>query len=158
MPLTFRGSRKNSLPLSMLILAALIGVAVFGTAALTNFYRSQDPVNQCIENPKSQPFQMTIPLNAIEDGFPALVPTGVGIEDNGCIRPVHTLENNEIHVAYDRPYNFTLGHFLYYWLGNDLLKYNTKVYVNNIEHTKGDIRDIVLREGESIRIEFTTRS
>jgi hypothetical protein len=80
----------------------------------------------------------------------------VGIEHN-CIRPVHTLEENVIHVAYSRPHDFTLGHFLYYWLGNDLLKYDTKVYVNGVQHTEGDLRDIVLREGDSIRIEFTTR-
>ena len=41
----------------------------------------------------------------------------------------HTVEENVIQVAYSRPYDFTLGHFLYYWLGNDLLQYDTKVYV-----------------------------
>jgi hypothetical protein len=158
MPLTFGGSKRNSLLFSMLILAALVGVTVFGTAAVSTFFRSQDPINQCIDHPESQPFQLSIPIIVIEDGFPALVPRGVGIGDNSCIRPVHTLEENVIHVAYGRPYDFTLGHFLYYWLGNDLLKYNTKVYINDIEQTGGDIRDIVLRKGGTIRIEFTTRS
>jgi hypothetical protein len=158
MPLTFGGSKRNSLLFSMLILAGIVGGAVFGTAAVTTFFRSQDPINQCIDHPESQPFQLSIPIVVIENGLPALVPKDVGFGDNGCIRPVHTLEENVIHVAYDRPYDFTLGHFLYYWLGNDLLKYDTKVYINDTEETGGDIRDIVLRQGESIRIEFTTRN
>jgi hypothetical protein len=43
-------------------------------------------------------------------------------------------------------------------LGNDLLHHDTKVYINGIQPRGGDLRDIVLREGESIRIEFTTRN
>jgi hypothetical protein len=160
MPMAFEGSKRRNLLFSMMILAGLIGGAVFGTAAFSMYFRSQDPVNQCIDDPESQSFQLSVPVTVIEDGFAALVPRGVGIEDNNnsCIRPVHTVEENVIHVAYDRPYDFTLGHFLYYWLGNDLLHYDTKVYINGIQHTAGDFRDIVLREGDSIRIEFTTRN
>jgi hypothetical protein len=141
----------------MLILAGLIGGAVLVTSAFTTYFRSQDPVNQCINDPESQPFQVSVPITVIEDGFPALVPKGVGIED-GCIRPVHTVEENVIQVSYSRPYDFTLGHFLYYWLGNDLLQYDTMVYVNEIAHTEGDLRDIVLDEGDRIRIEFASRN
>lgn len=156
--MAFEGpEKKKKLLSSMLVLAALIGGAVLATAALSTYFRSQDPVNQCIENPESQPFQLSVPVTVIEDGFPALVPRGIGIDDN-CIRPVHTLQENVIHVAYSRPYDFTLGHFLYYWLGDDLLQYNTTVYVNDVLHTEGDIRDIVLRDGDSIRIEFTNRN
>jgi hypothetical protein len=71
-------------------------------------------------------------MTVIEDGFPALVRRGVGIEDNNCIQPLQTIEENVIHVAYYRPYDFTLGHFPYYWLGNDLSRYDTKVYINGI--------------------------
>lgn len=156
--MAFEGpEKKKKLLSSMLILAALIGGAVLATTALSTYFRSQDPVNQCIENPESQPFQLSVPVTVIEDGFPALVPRGIGIDDN-CIRPVHTLQENVIHVAYSRPYDFTLGHFLYYWLGDDLLQYDTTVYVNDVLHTEGDIRDIVLRDGDSIRIEFTNRN
>lgn len=156
--MAFEGpEKKKKLLSSMLILAALIGGAVLATAALSTYFRSQDPVNQCIENPESQPFQLSVPVTVIEDGFPALVPRGIGIDDN-CIRPVHTLQENVIHVAYSRPYDFTLGHFLYYWLGDDLLQYNTTVYVNDVRQTERDIRDIVLRDGDSIRIEFTNRN
>ena len=35
----------------------------------------------------------------------------IGI-DNKCIRPIHTLEKNVIHIGYSRSYPFTLNHFL----------------------------------------------
>ena len=157
MPMAFEGSKKRNLFFSMLILAGLIGGAVLVTSAFTTYFRSQNPVNQCINDPESQPFQVSVPITVIEDGFPGLVPKGVGVED-GCIRPVHTVEENVIQVTYSRPYDFTLGHFLYYWLGSDLLQYDTKVYVNDIAHTEGDLRDIVLDEGDRIRIEFASRN
>lgn len=157
MPMAFEGSKRRSLFFSMLILAGLIGGAVLATSVFTTYFRSQDPVNQCVDDRESQPFQLSVPITVIEDGFPALVPEGVGIEDD-CIRPVHTVEENVIQVTYSRPYDFTLGHFLYYWLGNDLLQYDTKVYVNDILHTEGDLRDIVLEEGDRIRIEFISRN
>jgi hypothetical protein len=157
MPMAFEGSKRSSLFFSMLILAGLIGGAVLATSAFTTYFRSQDPVNQCVDNPDSQPFQLSVPITVIEDGFPALVPKGVGIKD-GCIRPVHSVEENVIQVTYSRPHDFTLGHFLYYWLGNNLLQYDTKVYVNDIVHAEGDIRDIVLEQGDRIRIEFVSRN
>lgn len=157
MSMAFEGSKLRSLFFSMLILAGLIGGAVLATSAFTTYFRSQDPVNQCIDDPESQPFQLSIPITVIEDGFPALVPKGVGTKD-GCIRPVHTVVENVIQVTYSRPHDFTLGHFLYYWLGNDLLQYDTKVYVNGAQHTQGDFRDIVLEEGDQIRIEFVSRN
>lgn len=81
----------------------------------------------------------------------------MGIEDS-CTRPVHTLEANVIHVAYSRPHEFTLGHFLYYWIGNDLQNYETQVYLNDSLYTEGSLLDIPLRQGDSIRIEFTSRN
>jgi hypothetical protein len=157
MPTAFDGSHRKNLVPSMIILAGLVGGAVLATSAITNYFRSQDPVNQCINDPESQPFQLAVPVSVIEDGIPALVPKGVGIKD-GCIRPVHTVEENVIQVSYTRPYDFTLGHFLYYWLGNDLLRYDTKVFVNDIPQAKGDLRDIVLKQGDRIRIEFQRRN
>lgn len=154
--MAFEGSKpRRSLFFSMLILAGLIGGAVLATSAFTTYFRSQDPVNQCIDDPESQPFQLSVPITVIEDGFPALVPKGVGIKDD-CIRPVHTVVENVIQVTYSTPYDFRLGHFLYYWLGNDLLQYDTKVYVNGAPHTEGDFRDIVLVQGHQIRIEFVS--
>jgi hypothetical protein len=157
MPMAFSGSEKRRLLFSMLILAGLIGGSVIGTSTLTSYFRSQDPVNQCIDDPKSQPFQISVPITVIEDGFPGFVPKGVGVSDD-CIRPVHTIEENVIQVTYGRPYSFTLGHFLYYWLGDDLLRYDTTVYVNGVPQTEGDIRDIVLEDGDRIRIDFLSRN
>jgi hypothetical protein len=157
MPTAFDGSQRKNLVPSMIILAGLVGGAVLATSAITNYFRSQDPVNQCINDPESQPFQLAVPVSVIEDGIPALVPKGVGIKD-GCIRPVHTVQENVIQISYTRPYDFTLGHFLYYWLGNDLLRYDTKVFVNDIPQTEGDLRDILLKQGDRIRIEFQRRN
>jgi hypothetical protein len=146
--------KKRKLLFSMLVLAVLIGGAVLATAAISIYFRSQDPVNQCISDPATQPFQLSVPVTVTENGLPAVVPEGVAITHN-CTRPVHTLEENVIHVAYSEPHDFTLGHFLYYWLGDDILQYDTRVQVNGVQHTEGDFRDIVLRQGDSIRIEFT---
>jgi hypothetical protein len=157
MPTASDGSQRKNLVPSMIILAGLVGGAVLATSAITNYFRSQDPVNQCINDPESQPFQLAVPVSVIEDGIPALVPKGVGIKD-GCIRPVHTVQENVIQISYTRPYDFTLGHFLYYWLGNDLLRYDTKVFVNDIPQTEGDLRDILLKQGDRIRIEFQRRN
>jgi hypothetical protein len=155
--MTLNGAKKRrSLIISMLVLAALIGGSVLATSAFTAYFRFQDPVNQCIQDPASQPFQLSVPITVIEDGFPARVPEGIGFADD-CIRPVYTIEENLIQVSYSRPHNFTLGHFLYYWLGNDLLQYDTRVYVNDIPHTKGDLRDIILEDGNRIKIEFLSR-
>jgi hypothetical protein len=154
--MTLDGSKRTRLFISMLVLAGLIGGAVLVTSASTAYFRSQDPVNQCIEDPESQPFQLSIPITVTEDGFPARVSEGIGIAED-CIRPVHTVEENINQIAYGRPHNFTLGHFLYYWLGNDLLRYDTKVYVNNYPQNEGDLRDIVLEKGKQIKIEFLSR-
>ena len=147
--------KKRKLLFSMLVLAVLIGGAVLATAAISTYFRSQDPVNPCISDPAIQPFQLSVPVTVTENGSPAVVPEGVAITHN-CTRPVHTLEENVIHVAYSEPHDFTLGHFLYYWLGDDILQYDTRVHVNGVQHTEGDFRDILLRQGDSIRIEFTT--
>lgn len=156
--MAFEGPEKRrKLLVSMGILAAIVVGAGLGTMALTGYFRSQDPIYQCIENPEEQPYQLSVPITVTEDGFPALVPAGIGVEEN-CIRPIHTLEQNTIHVGYSRPHKFTLGHFLYYWIGNDLGNYDTRVYVNGELHTDGSFLDIPLRQGDSIRIEFTSRN
>lgn len=148
--------KKKKIIYSMLTLAGLLGVTVLLTTAATSYFRGQDPVNQCITEPIQQTFQLSVPIEVFEDGIRSTV-RNVGISEN-CIRPVHTLTDNVIHVAYSRPYPFTLGHFFYYWLGDDILRYDTEVYVNNRLHTDGDFRDIVLHEGDVITINLTTRN
>ncbi|HEY8140367.1 MAG TPA: hypothetical protein VIE86_04725 [Nitrososphaera sp.] len=156
--MAFEGpEKKRKVLYSMIALAAVLGGAVFATAAVTTYLRSQDPINQCITEPSSQPFQISVPITVTKDGAPFPVEQGVGM-DPDCIRPVHTLEENVIHVAYGKPHEFTLGHFFYYWLGQDLLKYDATVRVNDVLHSNGDIRDIELGQGDSIRIDLTTKN
>jgi hypothetical protein len=149
------GEKKRKLAYSMMFLAGLLGAAVVLTAYAASYFRGQDPVNQCITDPMNQPFQISVPVEVFEDRIRSTV-RDVGL-DSECIRPVHTLVDNEIHVAYERPHDFTLGHFFYFWLGDDILRYDTKVYVNDSKST-GDFRDIVLVQGDRIRIELTTRN
>jgi hypothetical protein len=141
----------------MALLAGVVVVAGVGTMLVTNYFRSQDPIYQCVGDPLAQPYQLSVPVAATEDGAPVLIKARVGITDD-CTLPVHTLEENVIHVAWKEPYPFTLGHFIYNWLGQDLTKYDAKVYVNNQLHTDGSILDIPLRDGDSIRIELVTRN
>jgi hypothetical protein len=97
-----------------------------------------------------------VPVTVTEDGVPVRVLAGIGITDD-CTLPVHTLEEGVIHVAYSQPYQFTLGHFVYNWIGQDLSKYETTVYVNGQEHTDGSFLDIPLRDGDEIHAEFVSR-
>jgi hypothetical protein len=147
--------RRKRLLKSMITLAVLVLGAGLATNFILGYLRSQDPIYQCIEDPNSQPFQLSIPITAARDGNNVAVPAGIGMNNN-CIRPLHTLEPNVLHIAYSKSYPFTLGHFLYIWK-IDLTKYNTKVYVNNILHTNGSYLDIVLRQGMSIRVNFTSK-
>lgn len=147
--------KKKSLLYSMLTLAGLVGAAVIVTTIVTSYLRAQDPVNQCITNPSQQPFQVSVPLTVSLDRFPASA-RQVGISAD-CIRPVHSYDDGVIRVAYERPYDFTLGHFFYYWLGDSILDYEVKVLVDG-ESYDGDFRDIVLRQGDAIEIELTTRN
>lgn len=147
--------RRKRLLKSMITLA----IAVLGAGLATNFIlgylRTQDPIYQCIKDPNSQPFQLSIPITVTRNSNNVAVPAGIGMNNN-CLRPVHTIEPNVIHIAYSRPYPFTLGHFLYNWK-IDLTKYNTNVYVNNILHTNGSYLDIILKQGMSIRVAFTSK-
>lgn len=147
--------KKRRLIWSMAVLAIVVVGAGLATKAVTDYLHSRDPIYQCIGDPLSQPYQLSVPVTATEDGLPAVVPKGIGIKE-GCTLPVHTLQQNVIHVAYSEQYQFTLGHFIYNWLGQNLSNYNTKVFVNGQQHS-GDFLDIPLKQGDTIRIEFTTR-
>ncbi|WP_415283667.1 hypothetical protein [Candidatus Nitrososphaera sp. FF02] len=148
--------KKKRLVWSMALLAGVVVAAGAATMAVTDYLRSQDPIYQCVADPLEQPYQLSVPISVTEDGAPAVVRAGVGVSD-GCTLPVHTLEENVIHVAWKEPYGFTLGHFVYNWLGQDLVKYDTTAYVNNQQH-EGSILDIPLRQGDSIRLELATRN
>ena len=148
--------RRKRLVKSMVTLAILVLGAGLATNFILGYLRSPNPIYQCIKDPNSQPFQLSIPITVFRNGSNVAVPAGIGMNNN-CTRPMHTLEPNVIHVAYSKSYPFTLGHFLYIWK-IDLTKYNTKVYVNNILHTNGSYLDIILRQGMSFRVNFTRKA
>lgn len=148
--------KKRRLVWSMILLVVVVVGAGAATMAVTGYFRDRDPIYQCIDDPRAQPYQVSVPVMVTEDGVPVRVPSGIGITED-CILPVHTLEEGVIHVAYTEPHQFTLGHFIYNWIGQDIVNYDTTVYVNGQEHTNGSFLDIELREGDEIRIEFTSR-
>ncbi len=147
--------KKKRVVWSMIVLAVVVVGAGAATMFVTGYFRDRDPIYQCIGDPRSQPFQLSVPVTVTEDGVPVRVQSGIGITDD-CTLPVHTLEQGVIHVAYTEPYPFTLGHFLFNWK-IDLSGYDTAVYVNGQEHTEGHFLDIILRDGDEIRVEFTSR-
>jgi hypothetical protein len=154
--MSFSGPEKRKrLVWSMVTLAGVVIAAGLGTNAITGYLKSRDPIYQCIKDPSSQPFQISVPISVTQDGANMSVPAGIGISSD-CTRPVHTLEPNVIHVAYGSAYNFTLGHFLYIW-NIDLSKYQTKVYVDGSPYTQGSFLNLVLKSGQSIQIEFNKR-
>ncbi len=148
--------KKKRLIWSMVVLAVVVVGVGAATMAVTGYFRDRDPIYQCIGDPRFQSYQSSMPVTASKDGVSVQVPSGIGITDD-CTLPVHTLEEGVIHVAYSDQYQFTLGHFIYNWIGQDLSNYDTTVYVNGQEHANGSFLDIPLRDGDEIRIEFVTR-
>ena len=148
--------KKKRVISSMIILVVVVVGAGAATMFVTGYFRDRDPIYQCIGDPRSQPFQLSVPVTVTEDGLPVRVPSGIGITDD-CTLPVHTLEEGLIHVAYTEQYPFTLGHFLYNWK-IDLSRYETTtVYVNGQQHAGSSFLDIVLGDGDEIRVEFLSR-
>jgi hypothetical protein len=148
--------KRSRLIWSMITLAIIILGVGFVINFITGYLRSQDPIYQCIKNPNSQPFKLAVPITVTRDKNIVSVPTMIGFS-NQCIKPIHTLEKNLIHVAYNRQYPFTLGHFLYIW-GIDISRYNAKVYVNGTLYTRGSYLDIPLKNGIPIRVDFTSKA
>lgn len=148
--------KKRRVIWSMIILVVVVVGAGAATMAVTGYFRDRDPIYQCIGDPRSQPYQLSVPITVTEDGLSVRVPSGIGITSD-CTLPVHTLDEGVIHVAYTEQYPFTLGHFLYNWK-IDLSRYETTtVYVDERRHTDGSYLDIVLRDGDEIRVEFIRR-
>jgi len=72
------------------------------------------------------------------------------------VRPIHTHDTGGlIHVAYERPHQFRLGHFLWYW-NFDILKYDATVYINGFDVGEKYL-DTALQDGMSIRMDFRSK-
>jgi hypothetical protein len=151
------GKTRTDLFLSMIGLLIIVIIVGLSVNYVTSYFRSQDPIYQCIRNPKEEPFQMAIATTATRDGKAITIPRNIGISQS-CIRPVHTLQENQIHVSYVKPYPFTLGHFLYIW-GVKISDYDVKVYINNkIYSNDSSYLDIVLSKGMDLRLDFVSKN
>ncbi|NMJ87649.1 MAG: hypothetical protein EX285_07425 [Thaumarchaeota archaeon] len=145
--------KKKKLIRSMILLALIAIIAGIVTNIIAQQTRSQNPLYQCIESDYlSYDVYLTISTNI--DGKPVEIPDNIGILED-CLSPVHTHDNSGlVHVVYDRPYEFRLGHFLWYW-GFNIQQYDATVYVNGIEQDK--YMDVVLRNNMSIVIDFKSK-
>ncbi len=145
--------KKKALIRSMIILAVIAVAAGVITNIITQQARAQDPVYQCIES-DNLPYQAYVTISITINGQPSEVPANIGILDN-CLRPIHTHDRSGlVHIVYDRPYDFKLGHFLWYW-GFNLQQYDATVYVNGVQQDK--FLDMALRDGMTITMDFKTK-
>jgi len=149
------GERKKKMVIrSMIALAVIAVVAGVITNIVTQQVRSQDPLYQCIAS-EDQPFQAYVTIYVTVDNQEVIVPKDIGITSN-CVRPIHTHDTNGvIHIAYEKQYDFRLGHFLWYW-NFDILKYDATVYVNGFDVGEKYL-DTVLQDGMSIRMDFKSK-
>lgn len=150
------GERKKKMVIrSMIALAVIAVVAGVITNIVTQQVRAQDPLYQCITS-EDQPYQAYVTIFVTVDGQEIPVPKDIGILPD-CVRPIHTHDSNGvIHVAYEKPYNFRLGHFLWYW-NFDILRYDATVYVNGFDIGEKYL-DTVLEDGMSIRMDFKSKA
>ena len=89
------------------------------------------------------------------------VPAMIGINDNTCLYWLHTHKTDGITHVEAPLGNYTLGQFLDIWNKTQHSSYvytfsllnnsTVKVYVNNVIYN-GNYRDILLKDGEDIRI------
>jgi hypothetical protein len=149
------GERKKRIVIrSMIVLAAIAVAGGIVTNLITQQVRAQDPLYQCIKS-EDQPYQAYVTLIVTVDNQEIIVPANIGISAD-CVRPIHTHDaNGVIHVAYEKPYEFKLGHFLWYW-NFDVLRYDATAYVNGFSVDEKYL-DTVLQDGMSVRIDFKSK-
>ena len=146
--------KKRILIRSMIVLAVIAVAGGLITNVITQQVRAQDPLYQCIAS-EDQPYQGYVTIFVTVDSKEITVPKNIGISPD-CVRPLHTHDSNGvIHIAYERPYDFRLGHFLWYW-NFDILRYDATVYVND-SNVGEKYLDTVLKDGMSIRIDFKSK-
>lgn len=146
--------KKKRLIRSMIALAVIAVGAGVATNLIAQQFRMGDPLYQCIES-DNLPYRAFVNLSINIDGRPMEVPAGIGITDD-CVRPIHTRDNSGlVRVVYYEPFDFTLGHFLWYWNFN-IREYDATVFVNGVQQEQ--FLDIALRDGMSIHIDFKSKS
>jgi hypothetical protein len=145
--------KKRILIRSMIALAVIAVAAGIMTNIITQQARAQDPLYQCIES-DNLAYQAYVTISVTVNGLPVEIPSGVGIQEN-CMRPIHTHDTSGlVHIVFNKPYDFRLGHFLWYW-GFDIQSYDASVYVNGV--AQQNYLDMVLRDGMTVIIDFKSK-
>jgi len=139
----------------MIVLVVIAVAAGIITNIITQQVRAQDPLYQCITS-EDLPYQAYVTIFVTVNNQEITVPKNIGILPD-CVRPMHTHDSNGvIHIAYEKPYDFRLGHFLWYW-NFDILQYDATVYVNGFDIGEKYL-DTVLHDGTSIRMDFKSKN
>lgn len=145
--------KRRILIRSMIALAVIAVAAGIMTNIITQQARAQDPLYQCIES-DNLAYQAYVTISVTVNGLPVEIPSGVGIQEN-CMRPIHTHDTSGlVHIVFSKPYDFRLGHFLWYW-GFDIQSYDASVYVNGV--AQQNYLDMVLRDGMTVIIDFKSK-
>jgi len=149
------GERKRRMVIrSMIVLGVIAVVGGIITNIITQQVKGQDPVYQCITS-DDQPYQAYVTIFVTVNNQEITVPKDIGVLPD-CVRPMHTHDSNGvIHISYERPYDFRLGHFLWYW-NFDILQYDATVDVNGLDVGEKYL-DTVLQDGMSIRMDFKSK-
>jgi len=139
----------------MIIIPVVAAVIVFGVASTTLY---------SIQGPKPLVEHIHPHLNVTFDGTPLTVPSQIGIDSSlwkdhsldqygtPGFAPLHTHDvSGTIHVESTINRNYTLGEFLNIWGGLDTSGKTVRANVDG--KPVSNFRDIILRDGEQIKLD-----
>lgn len=149
--------RRKTLRYLAITAAIGIGIALTNTLVVQKIVKADDPLYQCI-NGRDITYQLSVTMEIYVDGVKQNIPANIGMEPN-CQRTMYTLsDDGVVHVAWTKPYAFTVGHFL--WISGfdyrDTDDKTSKIYVNGLESP--DFINTVLQDGATYKAEFVTKN
>jgi len=147
--------RRRNRNMLMIIIPVVAAVIVFGVASTTLY---------SIQGPKPLVEHIHPHLNVTFDGTPLTVPSQIGIDSSlwkdhsldqygtPGFAPLHTHDvSGTIHVESTINRNYTLGEFLNIWGGLDTSGKTVRANVDG--KPVSNFRDIILRDGEQIKLD-----
>ena len=147
--------RRRNRNMLMIIIPVVAAVIVFGVASTTLY---------SIQGPKALVEHIHPHLNVTFDGTPLTVPSQIGIDSSlwkdhsldqygtPGFAPLHTHDvSGTIHVESTINRNYTLGEFLNIWGGLDTSGKTVRANVDG--KPVSNFRDIILRDGEQIKLD-----
>lgn len=105
-------------------------------------------------------------LSLVINGENINIPSGIGIEQGGCMHPIHTHETTgKIHIESPKPAEFHLSDFFLVW-GKTYTKdqildakvdetHRIRMMVNGVESS--DYENLILRDNDNILISYESK-